>query len=60
MDDRRKHISFKNNDRENELLKWINKMSETYGFSTYIKILIENDMKANKGGSDCDSIYKSR
>lgn len=57
MEDRRKHISFKNNDRENKLLEWVNKKSETYGFSTYIKILIENDMLNSKGVDKDDNTY---
>lgn len=42
--ERRKHISFKNNKRENDLLEFANKKSELLGFSAYIKLLIEKDM----------------
>ena len=33
---RRKHISFKNNERDNNLFKFLDHMSEIYGFSSYI------------------------
>lgn len=42
-DDRRRHISFKNNQKEDELLKHCDKQSEKYGLSTYIKLLIQKD-----------------
>lgn len=46
---RRRHVSFKNNDRDEELLKWLDKKSEVFGTSTYIKYLIEKDMyESNK------------
>ena len=41
---RRKHISFKNNERDNNLFKFLERMSEIYGFSSYIKNLVEKDM----------------
>jgi len=41
---RRKHISFKNNERDNNLFKFLDRMSEIYGFSSYIKNLVEKDM----------------
>ena len=41
---RRKHISFKNNERDNNLFKFLDHMYEIYGFSSYIKNLIEKDM----------------
>lgn len=45
---RRRHVSFKNNDREDELLRWLDEKSKTLGTSTYIKLLIERDMMNNK------------
>lgn len=42
-DDRRRHISFKNNKKENELLEHCDKQSEKYGLSNYIKLLIKRD-----------------
>jgi hypothetical protein len=50
--DRRKHVSFKNNDREEELLKYLMEKSEVFGTSSYIKYLIEKDMKENKEKGD--------
>lgn len=47
-DDRRRHISFKNNIREDELLKYCDEKAEKFGLSTYIKLLIEKDMKEEK------------
>lgn len=41
---RRKHISFKNNERDDKLFKFLERMSEIYGFSSYIKNLVEKDM----------------
>ena len=41
---RRKHISFKNNERDDKLFKFLERMSEIYGFSSYIKNLFEKDM----------------
>lgn len=41
---RRKHISFKNNERDNSLFEFLDRMSEIYGFSSYIKNLVEKDM----------------
>ena len=41
---RRKHISFKNNERDNNLFEFLDSMSEIYGFSSYIKNLVEKDM----------------
>ena len=41
---RRKHISFKNNERDYKLFKFLERMSEIYGFSSYIKNLVEKDM----------------
>lgn len=41
---RRKHISFKNNERDNSLFEFLERMSEIYGFSSYIKNLVEKDM----------------
>lgn len=41
---RRKHISFKNNERDNNLFEFLDRMSEIYGFSSYIKNLVEKDM----------------
>ena len=41
---RRKHISFKNNERDNNLFEFLDHMSEIYGFSSYIKNLVEKDM----------------
>lgn len=56
MTDRRKHVSFKNNVMDNMLLKWAEDQSQIYGFSSYIKKLIENDMKSSlKVGDNCDS-----
>lgn len=44
-EDRRRHISFKNNERDEKLMKYCDKKAETLGLSTYIKLLIEKDMK---------------
>lgn len=49
MEDRRKHISFKNNERDTRLLEHIDKMAARYGLSSYIKILIEKDMISKEG-----------
>lgn len=43
--DRRKNVSFKNNMRDTILLEWAMDKAECYGFSSYIKMLIEEDMK---------------
>lgn len=49
MEDRRRHISFKNNERDTRLLEHIDKMAARYGLSSYIKILIEKDMISKEG-----------
>lgn len=54
---RRKHISFKNNERDNYLFEFLDRMSEIYGFSSYIKNLVEKDMIER--GEDNDT-FKSR
>lgn len=54
---RRKHISFKNNERDNDLFEFLDRMSEIYGFSSYIKNLVEKDMIER--GEDNDT-FKSR
>ena len=54
---RRKHISFKNNERDNNLFKFLERMSEIYGFSSYIKNLVEKDMIER--GEDNDT-FKSK
>lgn len=54
---RRKHISFKNNERDNNLFKFLDHMSEIYGFSSYIKNLVEKDMIER--GEDNDT-FKSK
>ena len=41
---RRKQISIKNNERDNSLFEFLDRMSEIYGFSSYIKNLVEKDM----------------
>lgn len=56
--ERRKHISFKNNKRENDLLEFANKKSELLGFSAYIKLLIEKDMNKEVENNELSS--KSR
>lgn len=56
--ERRKNVSFKDNVRDVMLLEWALDQSQLYGFSGYIKSLIEKDMK-EKGGSTSDTI-KSR
>lgn len=56
--DRRKNISFKNNIKDKMLLEWANDRSKVYGFSNYIKQLIEKDMIEN-GGEIYDT-FKSR
>ena len=55
--ERRKHVSFKNNQKENDLLEFANKKSEIFGFSAYIKSLIEKDMKEVKNN---ETYHKSR
>lgn len=52
MEDRRRHLSFKNNERESEILEYLDKMAMIYGLSAYVKILIEKDMKSKEG--ECD------
>lgn len=47
-DDRRRHISFKNNKKEDELLKHCDKQAEKYGLSNYIKLLIKMDMEDSR------------
>ena len=42
VSDRRRHVSFKNNERDEELLRWLDN----------IKVLIENDMKEYKYKED--------
>ena len=54
---RRKHISFKNNERDDKLFKFLERMSEIYGFSSYIKNLVEKDMIER--GEDNDT-FKSK
>lgn len=54
---RRKHISFKNNERDNNLFEFLDLMSEIYGFSSYIKNLVEKDMIER--GEDNDT-FKSK
>lgn len=54
---RRKHISFKNNERDNNLFEFLDRMSEIYGFSSYIKNLVEKDMIERGGDNDT---FKSR
>lgn len=56
--ERRKHVSFKNNQKENDLLEFANKKSEIFGFSAYIKSLIEKDMKEEVKNNEIS--YKSR
>lgn len=56
--DRRKNVSFKDNVKDKMLLEWANDQSQYYGFSQYIKQLIEMDMK-EKGGNLDDS-FKPR
>ena len=56
--ERRKHISFKNNKRENDLLEFANKKSELLRFSAYIKLLIEKDMNKEVENNELSS--KSR
>ena len=41
---RRRHISFKNNIQDKDLLKFFDEKSEVYGRSNYIKILIQQAM----------------
>ena len=40
---RRRHISFKNNIQDKDLLKFFDEKSTIYGRSNYIKILIQQD-----------------
>lgn len=48
--DRRKIISFKDTVRDKSLLEWALDRAEDYGgFSAYIKILIQRDMKRGIG-----------
>ena len=54
---RRKHISFKNNERDNNLFKFLDRMSEIYGFSSYIKNLVEKDMVERGENNDA---FKSK
>lgn len=56
--DRRKNASFKDNVKDKILLEWANDNSKVYGFSQYIKQLIEKDMKEN--GGDVYDAFKSR
>lgn len=51
-DDRRRQISYKNNKRDDKLLKYTDEQAEIYGLSAYIKRLIEKDMKENKGDDE--------
>ena len=46
--ERRRHVSFKDNDRDLELLKWLDSKSKVFGTSAYIKYLLEKDMNDNK------------
>ena len=41
---RRRHISFKNNIQDKDLLKFFDEKSNIYGRSDYIKILIQQAM----------------
>ena len=41
---RRRHISFKNNIQDKDLLKFFDEKSAIYGRSNYIKILIQQAM----------------
>ena len=41
---RRRHISFKNNIQDKDLLKFFDEKSEVYGRSNYVKILIQQAM----------------
>ena len=52
VSDRRRHISFKNNERDEELLRWLDNRAKIFGVSAYIKVLIENDMKEYKYKED--------
>lgn len=56
--ERRKHVSFKNNQNENDLLEFANRKSELLGFSAYIKLLIEKDMKEEVKNNE--TYHKSR
>lgn len=47
--ERRKNVSFKDNVRDTMLLEWALDQSQLYGFSGYIKGLIEKDMKEKRG-----------
>lgn len=47
-DCKRRPVSFKNNERDLELMEWVDLQNETIGTSTYIKLLIEQDMKNKK------------
>jgi hypothetical protein len=48
QNERRKHVSFKDNVRDKMLLEWALDQSYLYGFSGYVKKLIEDDMKRQK------------
>ncbi|MGL5567688.1 MAG: hypothetical protein ACRDB9_00450 [Cetobacterium sp.] len=43
-DKRRRHISFKDNIQDKELLKFFDKKSKIYGRSNYVKILLQQEM----------------
>ena len=60
MSDRRKHISFKNNVLDDKLLKWAEDQSKIYGFSSYIKKLIECDMKNTSEDGDENASNNTR
>lgn len=60
METKRKHISFKNNKLDSKLFEWVEIQSEIYGFSSYIKKLIESDMKNSTNRGDINDSIKSR
>lgn len=49
---RRRHISFKNNIQDKDLLKFFDEKSTIYGRSNYIKILIQQAMFKEQVGKN--------
>ena len=54
---RRRHISFKNNIQDKDLLKFFDEKSEVYGRSNYIKILIQQAMFKEQIGKNKQEEY---